>query len=186
VLLPLTALGLLSTLFLLSRNVEPMAAIPFAQTEIEERLRGQQITAPFFSGTTDGGDRVSISASTMMTEGSMNNAAQDISAQIDLASGTRVVLFADMGQFAVTRGASSLEGNVVITTSTGYKLTSDALETSFDTLNIESPGAITGNGPIGTLNAGTMRLRRPTEGENARLVFTNGVKLIYDPRNLQE
>ena len=39
VLLPLMALALLSTLFLLSRNVDPLASIPFAQAEIDERLK---------------------------------------------------------------------------------------------------------------------------------------------------
>ena len=46
VLLPLAALALLSTLFLISRGINTKATIPFAAHEIEERMRGQQITAP--------------------------------------------------------------------------------------------------------------------------------------------
>ncbi|WP_299294249.1 hypothetical protein [uncultured Tateyamaria sp.] len=186
VLLPLTALGLLSTLFLLSRNIDPMAAVPFAETEIAERLKGQQITAPFFSGTTDAGDRVTVSAGTMATRAGTNNEASDLSAQIDLSSGTRIVLFSDKGAFDMMQGTSSLRGNVVITTSTGYKLTSDALHTDFDTLAVESPGPVMGSGPLGVLNAGQMQLQRVGDNENAHLIFTNGVKLIYDPKNLEE
>ncbi|MEO0504251.1 MAG: hypothetical protein AAFZ14_13070, partial [Pseudomonadota bacterium] len=58
VLLPLAALALLSTLFLLSRNTDPIAAVPFADDELLDRVRDEQITGPFFSGTTTDGDRV--------------------------------------------------------------------------------------------------------------------------------
>ena len=47
VLFPLIALALLSTLFLLSRAIEPQAVIPFADNEVQERLRDQHITGPF-------------------------------------------------------------------------------------------------------------------------------------------
>ena len=83
-------------------------------------------------------------------------------------------------------GPSALEGNVVITTSSGYKLTTDALAAQFKTLVVESPGPVAGTGPLGTLDAGQMRLHRRAGDENAHLVFTNGVKLIYDPKTLEE
>ncbi|WP_299608522.1 hypothetical protein [uncultured Tateyamaria sp.] len=186
VLLPLAALGLLSTLFLLSRNIDPVASIPFAETEIQERLQGQQVTAPFFSGTSTSGDRISVSAGTMATAGGQNNAATDLAAHIDLSNGTRVVLFSDRGEFDMTAGASSLEGNVVITTSTGYKLNSEELLTDFDQMSVESPGPVTGTGLSGNLEAGQMRLEKTEDGENTHLIFTNGVKLIYRPEELEE
>ncbi|WP_299728192.1 hypothetical protein [uncultured Tateyamaria sp.] len=183
VLLPLTALLLLSTLFLLSRNVDPMATLPFADTEIDERLRGQQITAPFFSGTTDAGDRVSVSAQTMATRSGLNNEATEFSAQIDLPSGTRINLVSDQGQFDLSGNTSILQGNVVITTSSGFSLASEELLAEFDTLVLDSPGAVQGTGPFGTLDAGRMRLERRETESNAHLIFTNRVKLIYTPEN---
>ena len=186
VLLPMMALALLATMFLLSRNVDPTASIPFAETEIAERLRGQQVTAPFFSGTTTSGDQVTIAAGTMMTVSDLNNAVQDLSAQIDLASGTRIVLTANTGTFDMTRGASALEGDVIITTSGGMRLMTDVLETDFEDLAVESPGPVQGVMPAGTLRAGKMRLTRDPKAENAHLIFTNGVKLIYDPGLTEE
>jgi len=186
VLLPLMALMLLSTLFLLSRNVDPMATLPFADTEIDERLRGQQITSPFFSGTTDAGDQVTVSASTMATRNELNNEATDFSAQIDLASGARIILVADQGHFDLPANASRLQGNVVITTSSGFELASAELTAEFDTLVLESPGPVQGRGPLGTIDAGQMRLERKAAGQGAQLVFTNGVKLIYTPKIREE
>ncbi|WP_299770535.1 hypothetical protein [uncultured Tateyamaria sp.] len=186
VLLPLTALGLLSTLFLLSRNIDPVASIPFADTEIQERLRGQQVTAPFYSGTSSSGDRISVSAGTMATANDQNNAATDLAAHIDLSSGARVVLFSDTGEFDLAHGASSLAGNVVITTSTGYKLNSDELLTDFENMTVRSPGPVAGTGLSGTLEAGQMTLEKTDNGENAHLIFTKGVKLVYRPEELEE
>lgn len=186
VLLPLMALMLLSTLFLLSRNIDPIAAIPFAEDEIQERLRNEQITAPFFSGTTDAGDRVAISAQSMKMGKKRGNEANDMWAQIDLSSGGRVVLSADKGIFDMQEGRSSLQGNVSIATSTGYEITTEALSTNFETLVVETPGPVVATGPIGTLNAGKMRLIRRNHEENAHLIFTKGVKLLYRPGNTKE
>lgn len=185
VLLPLMALLLLSTLFILSRNVDPTTTLPFADTEVDERLRGQQITGPVFSGTTEGGDLVMVSAGRMSTRGGLKNNAEDFSAQIDLATGARVILSSDEGQFDLTNSVSRLVGNVVVTTSTGYKVTSDAVEANFDALSLQSPGPVAGTGPIGTLDAGTMRLMGGTNETNAHLIFTNGVKLVYTPKNTE-
>jgi lipopolysaccharide export system protein LptC len=182
VLLPLMALVLLSTLFLLSRNIVPIASLPFADTEIDERLRGQQITTPFFSGTTDSGDRVVISAGKMATRSELGNEADNFSAQIDLTSGTRINLTADSGQFDMSRNASTFEGNVLIFTSSGYYIKSDELIGEFDELSLVSPGPVVGTGPFGTVDAGQMRLRRDGADSNAHLLFTNGVKLVYTPK----
>ena len=187
VLLPLMALGLLSTLFLLSRSIDPMAAIPFADSEIQDRLRDQQITGPFFSGSTVRGDQISFSAGKMGTAGSGGTTTADnISAQIDLSSGSRIVFFADNGDINIAKDRSTLSGNVLITTSSGYKINSGKLIAAMSALNIESPEKVTATGPIGTLTAGAMHINAPENGGNAQLVFTNGVKLIYDPEIIEE
>ena len=186
VLLPLMALMLLSTLFLLSRNIDPIAEIPFAKNEIQERLRNEQITGPVFSGTTDSGDRVIISAQAMKMGKKHNNEGNDIWAQIDLSSGNRVVLSSEKGIFDMLEQRSTLQGNVVIATSTGYEITTEALTANFQTLALESPGSVAAIGPIGTFNAGKMRLVRRNNKENAHLLFTNGVRLVYRPRHTKE
>jgi lipopolysaccharide export system protein LptC len=183
VLLPLMALALLSTSFLLSRSDDPMTSIPFAEAEIQERLRDQQITGPFFSGSTTRGDQVSFSAGKMGTgQSDGTTTAQDLSAQIDLASGARIVFFADTGSVNIAGDTAVLSGNVLITTSSGYKINSDQLISRMSSLNVESPDKVVAEGPLGALTAGSMQLITPENAENAQLIFTNGVKLIYDPQ----
>ena len=62
VLLPLAALAILSTLFLLSRRPDPDAAIPYARIDAEARARDPRITAPSFAGVTSDGATIALTA----------------------------------------------------------------------------------------------------------------------------
>lgn len=188
VFLPLLALAILSTLFLLSRDSKTVTAIPFAEADVQDRVQGQQITGSFFSATTTDGDKISLSAGKILTEGGVvgENTAQDVSAQIDLARGTRIILFADSGRVSVKDSQTSLSGNVIITTSTGYRMTTERLDASMDALDIQAPQRVDATGPIGRLDAGAMAIREPDGSDSPHLLFTNGVRLVYDMKNERE
>jgi len=184
VLLPLLALAILSTLFLLSRVIDPEAVIPFADKEIQDRLRDQQVTGPIYYGTTADGDQISFAAEKLITvQGQTGaNEAENVEITMDLASGTNILVNAVRGRVDIAANRANLEGDVVITTSTGYQINSDQLNTQMSTLDVESPGPVQATGPFGTLDAGAMNLNAGKEGKPAQLVFTNGVKLIYEPK----
>jgi lipopolysaccharide export system protein LptC len=59
----------------------------------------------------------------------------------------------------------------------------EELVTSMHEIAAESSGPITGNGPPGQLEAGSMTMTSDPQTGDVHLLFTNGVKLIYDPRN---
>ncbi|MGJ8546050.1 MAG: LPS export ABC transporter periplasmic protein LptC [Sulfitobacter sp.] len=182
--LPLAALGLLSTMFLLSRVVDPESVIPFADKEIQDRLRDQQITGPFFSGTTSGGDALSFQASKLITPNgdTTGNRAEDVLAEVKLASGSTVTLQSNTASFDIAGDQARLQGAVRFNSSTGYALTSNQLISQMSNLHITSPGPVEGTGPIGTITAGAMELSLPEGSDSAHLIFTNGVKLIYSPK----
>ena len=188
VLFPLTALAILSTLFLLSRAVDPDAQIPFADKEIQDRLRDQQVTGPFFTGTTVDGDQIMFSAAKLTTpEGQTgSNEAENIKTVVDLAQGDSITMTANRALFDLARDHAELTGEVLITTTSGYKMSSDLLTTAISTLNLISPGPVSGEAPAGTLSAGSMSLSVPQTGAAAQLVFTNGVKLVYSPKQREE
>lgn len=185
VLFPLLALALLSTLFLLSRTIDPETAVPFADKEIQDRLRDQQVTGPFFSGTTANGDLISFSAERLTTpEKEIGaNRAENIQVVLELANGTTVKLEANVAHFEMVKDRAELAGNVVIRTSTDYVIRSDLLTTQMTDLDVRSPGPVRASSPMGALTAGSMALTSSGEGEAAQFVFKNDVKLIYDPKS---
>jgi len=188
VLLPLMALGLLSTLFLLNRVIDPEAVIPFADKEIQDRLRDQQVTGPIYNAVTADGDNISFAAEKLTNpEGQTGaNQAEDVEVIMELASGSNIKLSANMGILNIEKDSADLSGDVVIKTSTGYVLQSNLLITQMSTLDINSPGPVAGLGPVGTLNAGTMTIKAGKQGKPAQLVFTKGVKLVYVPKQVEE
>ncbi len=181
--LPLAALALLSTLFLLARAMETDTAIPFADVEIEERLRDQQITGPFFSGTTQTGDQMSFSAQKLITlQNSVGtNRAEDVLAKLETAQGATFQLKADVAELDIAGNTAVLIGGVSMATSTGYLVNTDQLTSLISTLDVTAPQFVEATGPLGTFTAGNMRIFSPNDGENTQMLFSGGVKLVYTP-----
>lgn len=182
VLLPLAALAILSTLFLLSRSVDPTATIPFAERDMAERLSGQQITAPFYSGSTTKGDEVIVSASVARPGGNGEPAqATDLRARINMIDGTRLTMESDTGSIGSDTDIATFSGNVRVTSSAGYVVTTDHLNTDLKGMTGNTPGPVKGTGPLGSFDAGRMQMRSDAEGGPVHLHFNNGVKLVYQP-----
>lgn len=187
VILPLAALALLSTLFLLSRSIDPNGTVPFAQQEMEARLRGQQITGPSFSGTTDKGDEITVSARIAHPAGAGGMAdAEELRAHMTLAKGGEIDLESDSGSVDTATDRASFAGNVRILTSTGYTVLTDRLDAGIGALSAETPGTVRATGPVGEFTAGQMQIGAKNPDGPVHMLFTNGVKLVYDPQKVRE
>ncbi|WP_227269237.1 LPS export ABC transporter periplasmic protein LptC [Roseobacter weihaiensis] len=186
--LPLMALGLLSTLFLISRAVDPPSTIPFADTEVQERLTNQQVTGPYFSGTSDRGDQIAFVADTVTSPDGKTgtNTAKTVDVQVDMPNGTRITVTAHQAVIDIAKDHSELTGDVEIITSEGYILRSDLLDIRMSALDITSPDQVFAVTPVGDIEAGSMHLFAAEGSNDAQLVFTNGVKLLYQPEKSEE
>lgn len=184
VLLPLAALSILSTLFLLSRTINPEQSIPFADSEVQDRLRDQQITGPFFSGTTADGDELALTAEKITTpEGATGiNQAENVTLNAIRTSGLKLSVQAKMVQLDMTRNRAALSGDVILTTSSGYVVKTDRLNSRLSSLDLAAPKGVTATGPLGKLTAQEMKLSAPSGDGTAQLLFTQGVKLVYEPK----
>lgn len=182
--LPLIALGILSTLFLVSRAVDPPSTIPFADSEVQERLTNQQVTGPLYTGMSANGDQIEFIAETVVNSPDEvgTNISQNVEVTVDYASGLQAILVANTAETNMSEDRSRLIGDVKIVTSHGYELESELLLVRMTTPDIFSPGPVTGHTPVGPVDAGTMHYFVTEGSEGAQLVFTKGVKLIYLPQ----
>lgn len=188
IILPLAALGILSTLFLISKTVDPTDSIPLATIDLEQRAQEQGATNPAFAGVTSGGDQVAFQAVRALPDADdpEHLRASDVTARLSLISGTVIDITSDNADMHQTDYTATLEGNVHITTTTGYVVTTDTLWTRIDELYAETPGQVNGDGPPGELTAGKMLLTSNPETGQADLLFTDGVKVIYTPAETKE
>ncbi|NDW44508.1 hypothetical protein G0P99_06025 [Ruegeria sp. PrR005] len=183
VILPLAALTLLSAVFLLSRGVDLGSPIPFAEDEIVERTRDQQVTGPFFSGVTPQGEQIQVQAKLARPGGlDSRGEAVDLAAEIRLLNGRMITLRSDMGALELDRDMATFTGNVVITTSDGIRITTEELNTALSGVSGNSPGEVQGTGPIGKFTAGSMEIGAENDGGPIHIRFKNGVKLVYEPK----
>ncbi len=185
ILLPLFALGVLSTLFLFSHQIDPSKAIPFAKVDVKELAREQRVGAPVYAGVTRDGTAISLKARAALptpdSPGRMT--ADQVQATFDMPGGNHINILAGKGTLSGDLGTVRLQGGVEISTSTGYRLRTGALTAGLDRTFLRSDGRVTGDGPLGRLNAGRMELRQGATDKSAYvLVFKDGIKLVYDPK----
>ena len=188
IILPLAALGLLSTLFLISRTIDPTQQQPRVEVDLEQRAHEQGATNPAFAGVTSGGDEVSFLANRARPDPSDAERliADDVTSQLRLLGGTVIDITADYADMHQRRYTASMEGQVNVVTTNGYTLTTDRLNTRFDILYAATPGPVQGSGPPGEITAGRMVLSTNEDTGDAEMVFTDGVNLIYQPNNPEE
>ena len=182
ILLPLGALVLLSTIFLYSRSPDPIARIPVL-TGGADPTTTEQVGSPFYSGTTDGGQGLTLAARTARFSGDDDTGmvADDLQAIIDIDDGNRIVIDATLGQ--MDQGDRLLlRDGVTLKSSSGYTVRTDGLNAAIDRIAIESTGPVDADGPGLTLSAGKLQVDGAQAGDDILLLFTDGVKLVYTPQ----
>ncbi|MEL7115540.1 MAG: hypothetical protein AAGP08_08105 [Pseudomonadota bacterium] len=184
IILPLLALGLLSTLFLVARTVDPAQQLPFADVDVDELAREQRIGAPNYSGVTAEGAAVAVSARSAQPEqGDADTVAGDaIRAEIELPTGERINVEANSMRLNTTARLAELIDDVRISSDAGYVMEASRLELSLDRTRLRSAGTVVFRAAQGELSAGQFELTVPEAAPDSYLlVFKDGVKLIYDP-----
>lgn len=182
IVLPLAALGLLSTMFLLSRTIDPSDAIPYATVDIEDRVREPRLTLPTWAGVTDDGSALTVSADEARPTPAGDATAQRLMVKLQTPDGGQADLVAATGALDQAAQRLTVTGGVTITTSTGYRLETEHLTAALDRTSLTSEAAVTATGPAGTITSNGMELREMADQKGVYLlVFNNGVKLLYLP-----
>lgn len=182
VLLPLMGLTLLSTVFLFAGKVDVTQSLPYAELNVEELIREQRISAPYYSGITQDGTKVSLTAAYAKpaAENPDDFIAEDIHAQLHAPDQQRVDVTARQAQFSSAENKAVISGGVKVQTQTGYIIQTEALSADFKNFEFATQDAITAQTPIGALDAGTLDITK-SDGD-VQIRFTNGVRLIYQPQ----
>jgi len=184
VLLPLAALAILSTLFLVAETLDPSKAIPYAEVDVEKLIREQGITGPAFGSITESGVKISMGASTVRPDGSMPErfVGEELVGLVELPTGTRIDISSPTGVIDSGAREAILDGGARLVTSQGYTIETERLTTRYDIVRAETAGTVLATGPGGKITAGRMTLERNPESGGYLLVFQDGVRLIYQPQ----
>jgi len=182
IILPLSALALLSTLFLFSRTTTEPADI--ALEEVEAIAREQRISAPEFSGVTDDGAVIVISAKSARPGASRPDTVgiDDMRLRIDNPGGSSIEVTATQGEIDGRAQVARLLGLARLATSNGYEMETNGLIANLETGRVTSDGLLEIRTPFGQLTAGRVTFQVASENTAQEMLFTDGVRLLYTPQ----
>jgi lipopolysaccharide export system protein LptC len=182
IILPLAALAILSTVVFFARENDGQREIPFL-TDGGPDTPGERLAAPEFLGLTSDGSEVILRAKEVVPTPNDPNTlvADEITGRIETPSGRIIQAAAPKGQIDVAGNTAFFEGVVSVDTSDGFHVLTKDLMTRLNETYAQTDGAVRGEAPFGTLEAGGLLLSSENSEGNL-LVFNDGVKLVYEPR----
>ncbi len=182
IVLPLLALAILSTLFLVARTVDPAQNLPFADVDVDEIARDQRIGKPNYSGVTSDGAAVSVVAESAKPDPDRPDAmtGEKAEAVIELENGITVNVTAGALDLDNAAGQVRLLQDVHVTTSDGYSIETEEVQVALNRTRIASDRHSVVKGPVGVISADTFELTRESASDpHYLLVFKGHVKLVY-------
>lgn len=183
-LLPMIALGLLSVMFYMSQSAPEESTIPYSERRLYDRVKGPQVSAPYFTGVTGAGDRLSMSAISVKSDqpGDEELAINQVVLRIKTGPNQDILASSDSGLIRNEKGLLVMEGNVQIITNDGYQLSASRITSKMDALWLSAEGPVKGTSAAGVLEAGSMEILRNPDTGDLQFIFKDGIKLIYDPK----
>ena len=183
-LLPMIALGLLSVMFYMSQSAPEESTIPYSERRLYDRVKGPQVNAPYFTGVTGAGDRLSMSAISVKSDqpGDEELAIDQVVLRIKTGPNRDILASSDSGLIRNEKGLLVMEGNVQIVTNDGYQLSASRITSKMDALWLSAEGPVKGTSAAGVLEAGSMEILRNPDTGDLQFIFKDGIKLIYDPK----
>lgn len=188
ILLPLGALAILSSLFLVSEPRTPaFTQLPPDQIGGDTAYE-PHISAPSLSGVTKNGSTYTLFAK----RATPSVGSEDILTLSEFAGtltsigGLQIDVSAPHGIIHNLTSTAILSQGVRLITSDGYDIRTKELQADFADTVLSTPGSIRGTGPMGHFSAGQMILRQQSGGATPgsyELVFKNGVNVVYQPGN---
>lgn len=183
VVLPLAALAILSTLFLVADKINPEDALPYAEVDVEELAREPRMSLPSYAGTTSDGAALNLTAEAALP-GTDDRPAEALNVRLSLATpdGATTELQAASAVVDTTAQKAFLTGGVTLVTNSGYKLETREIVVNLDQSGLQAEAGVTATSPSGSLTADGMTLSQDNQTPGAYLmVFKGSVRLVYLP-----
>jgi lipopolysaccharide export system protein LptC len=183
VLLPLGAVVLIAAIFVSVRDKGDLTKI-FTAEELATLGAGLRLDNPRFAGLTKQGEPFAIRADWALPDSAMPSFI-DLErpvGEIELSDGRTIAARAATGRMHREDKTLVLEGGVVLDTSDGYHVETGLIEIDLDAKTAHAPGPVSGTGPDGRIDAGSMRAAAGEDGARAgKIWFENRVRVVFIP-----
>jgi lipopolysaccharide export system protein LptC len=184
--LPAIGVSLIIAMFILSRDQVSKAALPFDTNKFEHELVKQQINQFYYSGQTDAGDELALSAQVAGEglKGQDKLEMKSVSATVKTKFGLEINAIAEFGEYSYSEKLLKMTGSVLISSSTGYQLSTPILLVSTDGTYIRGNGPVEGFSPMGKIKAGKIEIKRENANAPMQLWLSEKVMIDYEPKEI--
>jgi lipopolysaccharide export system protein LptC len=181
--LPLLALALMATVFLVLRTEPPRPYTSGTDDDATDLLTAPRMTAPSFAGVASDGTEVLLRARTASPPMAPGAGAQVSGAALTLRLPTGRTIEAEAAEARLDPGQERivLSGGVSLSDPHGWQVEIETLIAPTDGSSLESPAPVAAQGPAGKVDAGGMVFDRSAGPGREVLVFNRGVRLLYTP-----
>lgn len=181
--LPLIAIALLSSIFLLSGAPDPDAALPYAEVDVDQITREQRVSQPRFAGVLGEGQEIVLIADAVTSDGDQTDQirAQNISGRMELSDDDFMTLEAALANIDMTRQLATLTDGVTLQSSLGYQIVGEQMLLALDIFGLRAPTPIHITGPGLDLTSDTMEMSG--EGGQTIVRFNGSVRVLYQPQS---
>ena len=107
-----------------------------------------------------------------------------VSAKVKSKNGLEIEATAQFGQYLYSENLLKMSGSVLISSSSGYRLSAPELRISTDGTYIFGEGPVEGLTPLGKIYAGKMEIKRKAPKSPMQLWFSDRVLVDYLPEKI--
>jgi len=179
IILPLSALALLSTLFLFARGSDNAGSVPIV--EIDTLATEQGITAPQFSGIANDGSIIKLTATAAKPQSASQLTIEAPVLIVNASDGTSLTIRAGNGTLDSAAKQAQLSGLARLEASSGYIMETAGISADLGAGRFLSDGPLEIQSPYGALTAGQVEIATADSALGQQMHFTQGVKLVYIP-----
>lgn len=182
--LPVVALGLLALLVLLARQAPEGEPLRFVSGELGELAENQQLGRPRHAAMTDDGGELTITADQFVPDPARDRVTlgREMAATLAMPDGAVYDITSLSGELDEPAMLSTLRDDVVIVSSEGLVMRTDALRMRTDRSYLETLAPVRIDSDTGYLEADRMEVfTTPGAERQTRIVFTGAVRLLYTP-----
>lgn len=182
IILPLIAIGVLSTLFLFAGRPDPEDALIVSEVDVAELADEQRLGRPRFAGMLEGGQALRFTAerAAPLADSTEIFTAETVAVRVTLEPGLEALIDAGGALVDMVGQSAELSGGVIIRRTDGVRLRTEALTLGLAALSATS-GAVELMGPGLTLDAAAMEVTG-----DALIRFNGGVRVVYTAQPLGE
>lgn len=182
VLLPILAVILIGLIFLSGRTRDAVVVTENI-TNAAALGAGLKLENPRFAGATENGDPFVVTAASALPDGAAPDRVDldQPTGELHMGSDRIITVTSKTGRLFRKSERLMLEGDVLLVTSDGYTVKTEAVDMDLDNRSAVLPKAVAATGPSGSISANSVRIESAGSGGNLIVFFTGDVRVTLNP-----